>query len=366
MATTRLEKARRAFVYTTDIALAVLAVGIVVRLVYSVQELSLAWPRAVGAGVCDVVVCLFFARLCRAAMRGEPRPTRDLAFAGVLAAVALVLAPQGEAGVAALVWTGMVALHVSTLAMVCWGAAATAGVGGYVVAVIDGATWVNVPWVGVQVVGFCALMRVWLFLWRVLKEAHQAQDARAMLAVSEERVRFARDLHDLLGHSLSVITVKSELAAKLLDSRPDRAADEIAAVRSLAKDALREVRAAVQGYRALDLGNELESVRAVLDAAGVRCDFTGDGAGLPEESRTLLAWVIREGATNILKHSTASHCTVTIDGGVLEMRNDGVHHAQGDGGSGLAGLAERIGSAGGDLSVSHDAGTFTLRAEVPL
>ncbi|GAA3976375.1 hypothetical protein GCM10023085_68440 [Actinomadura viridis] len=208
-------------------------------------------------------------------------------------------------------------------------------------------------------------------MWDLHQEADAAREAQARLAVAEERLRFSRDLHDLLGHSLSLIAVKSELAMRMSETDPARAREEMADVRRAAREALREVRTAVRGYRAVELDAELAGVRAVLEAAGVRCEAGAPPEGLPPEVRAVLAWVIREGATNVIKHSEARHCGITIAayGGsvVLEMSNDGVRAARRDPGSGLAGLAERVEVLGGTLtSGSRGRDRFLLRAVVPL
>ncbi|MQY02355.1 histidine kinase [Actinomadura macrotermitis] len=208
-------------------------------------------------------------------------------------------------------------------------------------------------------------------MWDLHQEAHAAREALARVAVTEERLRFSRDLHDLLGHSLSLIAVKSELAIRLAEADPDRARAEMADVRRAARDALREVRAAVRGYRAVELDAELAGVRAVLEAAGVRCETGPLPDGLPAEARAVLAWVIREGATNIIKHSEARRCAITLTpyggGVVLEMDNDGVRGASADPGTGLAGLTERIAVVGGTLTARrHGRDGFLLRATVPV
>jgi two-component system sensor histidine kinase DesK len=145
----------------------------------------------------------------------------------------------------------------------------------------------------------------------------------------------------------------------------------MADVQRAAREALREVRAAVSGYRAVELDTELAGVRAVLEAAGVRCEIDDPPGRLPPEVRSVLAWVIREGATNVIKHSEARHCAITLAvyGGsvVLEMRNDGVRGDAGSEGSGLTGLAERAAVLGGEVTAGrHGRDGFLLRAAVPL
>ncbi|TDB86597.1 sensor histidine kinase [Actinomadura sp. KC216] len=208
-------------------------------------------------------------------------------------------------------------------------------------------------------------------MWEMHRETHAARDALARLAVTEERLRFSRDLHDLLGHSLSLIAVKSELAMRLAGTDPGRAGAEMADVRRTAREALREVRSAVSGYRAVELDAELAGARAVLEAAGIRCDIGDPPDPLPPEVRSVLAWVIREGATNVIKHSEARRCAVALtayEGSVvLEMRNDGVRDGGDGNGSGLTGLAERVAVLGGEItSGRHGRDGFLLRAAVPL
>ncbi|WP_017542330.1 sensor histidine kinase, partial [Nocardiopsis prasina] len=211
-------------------------------------------------------------------------------------------------------------------------------------------------------------------LWDVVTEAHAARDAQARLAVSEERLRFARDMHDLLGHSLSALAVKSELAARLAEIDPQAASREMTAVQHLARDALREVRTAVSGYRDVDLAAESAGVQAVLTAAGVRCTVAGADVDVPADQRSIASWVVREGTTNVLRHSTAKNCAVTLrrDGGtlVVEVFDDGAQPGGGAAsfGNGLSGLGERVSAAGGALTAGPaSAGTgFLLRAVVPL
>ncbi|MDA0565476.1 sensor histidine kinase [Streptomonospora sp. S1-112] len=216
-----------------------------------------------------------------------------------------------------------------------------------------------------------------IVLWDVVTEAHAARDAQARLAVSEERLRFSRDMHDLLGHSLSALAVKSELAARLAERDPQRAASEMTAVQHLARDALREVRAAVSGYREVDLAAEAASVQAVLTAAGVRCTVAGADLDLPSAQRAVASWVVREGTTNVLRHSAARTCAVELrrsaDTLVVEIHNDGTpgggHGERGSApeyGNGLSGLTERVAAVGGALTATYTGGGFLLRAVLPL
>lgn len=188
---------------------------------------------------------------------------------------------------------------------------------------------------------------------RVNQELRRARQEIARLAVSEERLRFARDLHDLLGHTLSLIALKSELARRLVSVAPEQAASEISDIETAARQALVEVREAVTAYRQPTLANELRSARELLEAAGVTLTQRGEPPPLPHATEAALAWVMREGVTNIIRHSRASACDIsfTREGGHLsvEVRDDGAASpdATSGSGSGLAGVRERVAGLGG-------------------
>src|SRR5438477_1645624 len=209
---------------------------------------------------------------------------------------------------------------------------------------------------------------------RLLVEAnHQLSQAReqiARLAVGEERLRFARDLHDLLGHSLSVIALKSELAGRLIKNTPGLAAHEIEDIEKVARDALREVREAVTGYRQPTLAAELAGAHEVLTAAGIEYHVDHDHVPLPPAVAAVLAWTVREGVTNVMRHSQAKRCAVRIinqDGhATAEVIDDG-RGGTPEAGSGLRGLEERVRERGGTLiaePLPHEG--FRLRVTLPL
>ncbi len=203
---------------------------------------------------------------------------------------------------------------------------------------------------------------------------HAAREEVARLAVAEERLRFARDLHDLLGHSLSLITLKSELAGQLVPVAPEQAVSEIGDIERVAREALREVREAVVGYRQPTLTAELANAHTVLDAGGIACEITDHAGTLPAAVDAVLAWTVREGVTNVIRHSRARHCLIRItrDAGVAvaEIADDGrgaLHDAGKCAGSGLAGLRERAAMQGGSLEAGPiPAGGFRLRVAIPL
>jgi two-component system sensor histidine kinase DesK len=208
------------------------------------------------------------------------------------------------------------------------------------------------------------------WLWNLLLAARNGREAQAMLAVSEERLRFARDLHDVLGHRLSVIALKAELASRLASADPERAAREAAEVQNLAATALGEVREAVHGYRSVDLDDQLTAVEGVLRDAGVRCTVDRSAVSLSDEAATQLALALREACTNVLRHSTAGWCTISLEGNGEEVRmtvaNDGAATAVADPLSfGLRGVSDRLASVGGTLSTSRTGDVFTLSITVP-
>jgi two-component system sensor histidine kinase DesK len=212
-----------------------------------------------------------------------------------------------------------------------------------------------------------------------LRELHAARGELARQAVTEERLRLARDLHDLLGHSLSMITLKSELAGRLIETEPARAAQEVREVEQAARQALREVREAVTGYRLPTLSGELEAARQLLVAAGIGATIEANAKGLAPAADAVLAWGVREGITNVIRHSRAGQCTIRLnqERGLVyvEIVNDGYlesgpNVALAGNSSGLSGLAERATSQGGRMEagplVVDGVSSFRLRLELPI
>ncbi|WP_031050487.1 sensor histidine kinase [Streptomyces sp. NRRL F-5650] len=205
----------------------------------------------------------------------------------------------------------------------------------------------------------------------------EARATVAQLAANEERLRLARDLHDLLGHSLSLITLKSELAGRMLPAHPDKAAQQVADIEQVSRQALVDVREAVTGYRRPRLAAELAGAKVALTAAGVAAELPGepDPAGVPEEAEAALAWALREAVTNVVRHSGARRCVVellrrqTLDGAVLELSveddGSGGPASANAPGNGLTGLAERLEKVGGGLETDGSRRGFRLVARVP-
>lgn len=187
------------------------------------------------------------------------------------------------------------------------------------------------------------------------------------MAAEQERLRIARDLHDLLGHALTTVTVKAELASRLATRDPERAAQEMAQVAELARQGLADVRAAVAGYREVSLATEIAVAREVLTAAGIRAELPPSTEEVPGHLRELFGWVVREGVTNAVRHSRAQRVRVSVSSHSIEVEDDGVGPgSEGRSGSGLTGLVERVAEMGGrvETGAAGDRG-FRLLVEVP-
>ncbi|WNM37285.1 sensor histidine kinase [Micromonospora halotolerans] len=200
-------------------------------------------------------------------------------------------------------------------------------------------------------------------------ELQGAQQEIRRLAVAEERARTARDLHDILGHSLTVVAVKAELAGRLLELDPARAATEVADIERLARQALADVRGTVGAYRGVSLATELAGARSALAAAGVAADLPETVPSLPAERDELFGWTVREGVTNVVRHSGARRCQIRIDPTAVEIRDDGRGPAgePDTAGHGLVGLRERARRLDATVSVGRprDGRGFLLRVTLP-
>jgi two-component system sensor histidine kinase DesK len=221
-----------------------------------------------------------------------------------------------------------------------------------------------------------------LSLTEAVRELRAAREELARRAVEEERLRFSRDLHDLLGHTLSVIVVKSEAARRLAPRNMDAALLQITDIESVGRQALTEIREAVTGYRQDSLATELDRADSVLTAAAVTPVIHRSGSPLPSPTEALLGWVVREAVTNVLRHSGATRCEITVRGSGLEGSGERVRLTVADngtgvpppagaartgiGGTGLKGLTERLAAAGGSLSAGPTPrGGFLVTAELP-
>lgn len=337
------------------------------------------------------VTCAFTALRALDWTRGRrAQPLRLLwgvaAVTTIVANAAIVIAEHDQAGAgadqaAASVFGGVLCIGVGTIALgvrnrrrvfaiVCG-----AGVGAGVVAVPLGAPGpaaigtAFAVFVGGGFLAFTSVFSVWLL--NAVYELDEARETRARLAVAEERLRFGRDLHDVMGRNLSVIALKSELAVRLARHGRPEAVEQMIEVQRIARESQREVRDVVRGYREADLGVELAGAQGVLSAAGIECEVRGEAAGLPAEVQSALGWVVREATTNVLRHGDAGRCAVSVrvtEGHVvLTVENDGARAGDGRGGSGLVGLRERLTAVGGELEAgAMDGDRFRLMATVPL
>jgi two-component system sensor histidine kinase DesK len=323
------------------------------------------------------------------------QPLRLLAGLGTVTAVigvaALVLATHGSGGkdtetAAASMFVGVIAFGAGNLSLGLRSrlrmlslVAGLAG-GSVTVALLLGFSVASALGTGLAILlgaGFITLtyaFSVWLLT--AVYELDEARETRARLAVAEERLRFGRDLHDVMGRNLAVIALKSELAVQLARRERPEAVDQMIEVQRIARESQREVRDVVRGYREVDFGAELLGAQGVLIAAGISCEVTGEAVGLPGEVQSALGWVVREATTNVLRHGDAGWCGVGIrvDDGcvVLTVENDGVRREPGEGlgaGSGLVGLRERLSAVDGRLEagvVGEGEERFRVVATVPL
>jgi two-component system, NarL family, sensor histidine kinase DesK len=314
-----------------------------------------------------------------AAARGE-RPRFALAIFLMLAV--LVYVPMVWFGWA---WAASQALLVASAAMMLRGrlallvcAAACLGTVALaeaeVVTQLRGAELAaNVPFMilfwgtGILGLGLSLYGTVWLV--RVVGELQVARTELAELGIGRERLRVSRDLHDLLGQSLSAVSLKADLAVRLLHTDTEAAREQIEDLRGLARGALHDVRTLARDEHAVSLRTETDGAAALLAAAGIRASITVSLPGLPAPAEQVLAWAVREGVTNMLRHSDARTCSITgtRDGGTarLEIVNDRARPAPGDG-DGLVGLAERARSLSGSVSGRGTGdGGYRLVVEIP-
>ena len=331
-------------------------------------------------------------RLAGVPPNGQPvelpvRPPAGWVLAGSAGAAVLggILLPLGDDGVWSVAPATMVAVVATFLSprrrgVLLAAAGAAAAVVGGIAALASGSEgadgWLRAVLLPPALLAITAATLLGLLWgWEVAARLERARRLSAELAVTDERLRFAADLHDIQGHHLQVIALKSELAARLAASDPVRAAVEMQQVQRLATEALRDTRAVVQGYRRTALHEEIANATRVLAAADIdarmQIDPAADADRLSETSRHLLGLVMREATTNVLRHSRARRAEVDyrVDAGLarLQVRNDGAIDQPGASpGSGLRTLAERLTAAGGRLTWERDGDRFLVAASLPL
>ncbi|NYI41718.1 sensor histidine kinase [Demequina lutea] len=347
--------------------------------VFLVEPLSAAWDRrATAQGLAGIAVTVvfavwyvgFFVVVRRRRMENGWLPERPVA-AAVGVSVALLLA------VADSVLLGQIgdttAVYVSVMVVMT-----TRGRRSLVLGSLHAGLWYLTgflvpgwhPDYGLLLGMLAAMLAVLGFQQTMIGNVRlrEAQQENQRLAVSEERNRFARDLHDILGHSLTVITVKAELAARLIDVDPERAKAEVLDLEWLSRDALADVRRAVAGYRELTLPGELSHARTALAAAEIAADLPNSTDAVEGDLRELFAWTVREGVTNVVRHSGASNCTVRLTATSAEVRDDGRGPGtmHGEPGHGLLGLRERAAAFGANVTTSAvEPHGFSLTVAVP-
>ncbi|MEU7528212.1 histidine kinase [Saccharothrix sp. NPDC042600] len=340
----------------------VVGAGVMVALVTTL-ELSTGKYGVVGTpllAAAVLVVCVQHVRYLRQAMggvgRGEQRTAEHLATFGVAVAALAYAGTRVEVPMAWYLLSAAVIAHVvaTTRAVSRWRLVAA----GTVVVVLAGGVLWSDDLLGslvmpvVLVVGFVIGEAVQLWFWDAVLQLDLARQTSEALAVAEERLRFAADLHDIQGHHLQAIALKGELIARLIGRDDDAARTHADEVAELARTALKETRDVVHGYRRASLGTEITNAVGVLRAAGIETAVTGDAADVPPPLQPLFGALVREGTTNVLRHSRARRCSVAVavaDGQVsVRLRNDGVRPDEpSEAGAGLAGLRERFATVGG-------------------
>ncbi|GAA4167428.1 sensor histidine kinase [Gryllotalpicola koreensis] len=267
-------------------------------------------------------------------------------------------------------WTSWLFMYIACAAASCFPRVVDAAVGVAAAAlgqfaVLTAAGLIADEWFIIALtVSIATMLRGISQLARTVGELRQAQSEVARLAVAEERARFTRDLHDVLGHSLTVVTVKSELAARLVDRDPQRAKTELADIERLGRGALADLRASIAGYREMNLDTELAAARVALAAAEVEATVPASGDTVVPPLRELFAWAVRESVTNVIRHAGAASCTIELRADAVTIADDGVgmgacvdaENTDAAGGirsgSGLAGLSARAAAVGAVLLVA--------------
>ena len=198
-----------------------------------------------------------------------------------------------------------------------------------------------------------ALSGLTIVIARIAVELQERRaSAERELALVSQREELGRDVHDILGHSLTVLTLKAEVARRLIERDPAAASRELDEVITLARGALADVRSTVTRLRSPDLVSQVEATRTALSAARIRVDVTGSAQDIPERQRAVLAWALREATTNIVRHAHATHVAVHLAPGLLRVSDDGIGLAGDKPGNGLEGLRSRIEQEGGCLTIT--------------
>jgi two-component system sensor histidine kinase DesK len=331
---------------------------------YSGTEMVLA-----TAGLLALVATYYGAALSPRSWM-EPAPWYGWVLLGVFSALVVGLPfAFGREWIGLPIYTAVVYAVTLPTRWAMRGVVASAGVACAQSAVL-GATSAGVATVTITALSVGMMMLGFRHSRTLVLELQTARGEVARLAATEERLRIARDLHDLLGHSLSLIVLKSELAGRMAGRDPERVDQEVKDIESVARQALADVREAVSGYRQRTLADELDHARAVLAAAGVDAAVRTSGTPLPDQLDGLFGWALREAVTNVVRHARATRCDVTItcDGKAAELRvrDDGAGVDSYAPGNGIMGLTERIAAAGGTVAAGPCPGEgFQLTVRAP-
>lgn len=324
----------------------------------------------------------------RAAAEREPRTGLLLLLTGLAVVAAAVGRGEGDYGWAWLALPGAAAADGLMLGRApqarAWvvGTALAAAAGVALTTVTSGGPQAGDWWRSAAAAALIVLLIAYLesaglWLWRQTVQLEEARRDAVELAATRERLRLAEDLHDVLGRTLEVVALKSELASRLVDADAARARGVMEELQHLARSSVHDVRALVRTHRPTDVGREVDAARRLLTSAGVTCEIRGDVDAVPPALRDVLGRVVRESVTNLLRHANARSCSIDVrrsgDELTLEVRNDGVRGA-GDGvvgeaavadGDGLRGMRHRVGEVGGSVRATTVDGTFVVRATVP-
>jgi two-component system, NarL family, sensor histidine kinase DesK len=359
-------------------------------LVYLAQPASTAWNqpdpvrRYLGLGTLIAFAAVFVVTFAQARRRADRHVSRAFAVTALIAGAALIgfgYYSIGGLASALLIYLAVMAVFLLPI-RAGWAVVAAAVVASVAVPAMRG--WRPDGSLAFQIfVSALAAFGVTQIIQRNMQLA-AARNELTRLALADERNRFARDLHDILGHSLTVVAVKAELAGRLASLDPARAEAEIGDVERIARQALADVRAAAAGYREVTLDGELASARTALAAAGIAADLPEhDISEIPRLRQELFGWAVREGVTNVIRHSGATRCVIRVSPDEVEISDDGTGPgqcprepaAQGadlaagpdplPSGHGLNGLRERAAAAGATIGVARSAlGGFALRVRM--
>lgn len=286
-----------------------------------------------------------------------------------VAALALVL-PAGTGRTEWLWVLGIVVLGVSgPLSALRWWMSVPVTVGAAAVLSLAGVRPAESLPLLAALLAVVLLTRSTLWLLQLVHALEEARTIEAQLALAEERLRFSRDLHDVMGRDLSAIAVSAELVAKLAERGDERTADQARGIARTARSSLAEVRALARGYREADLETELRGTLSLLRSAAVDATVTGDVADVPADHAEAAAWVLREAGTNLLRHARPRHVTIHLGADGVAVTNDGLLAPGADGplveGTGLTGLRERLGP-GRQLRAERHGDQVTLTVGFPV